>query len=134
MVELDRIIAHDLTIVSDFIRKTADTMESQLSQKLLDTMGSAAKESGNQISIPKGGSFADAFLEMVKGIEYMVDATGKVSLPTLTCSPEMLEKLSREVEERGPEFEKKVYAARVEREQHALAKEAERLARYDLPE
>src|SRR5665213_462510 len=71
LVEFDRIIAHDPSVVSDFIRKTADTMESQLFQKLLDTMGRAAKESGNEISIPKGGSFADAFLEMVKGIEYM---------------------------------------------------------------
>jgi hypothetical protein len=41
--------------------------------------------------------------------------------------------MNREIAERGPEFQKQIDEARKEKEQQALAKEAERIARYDSP-
>jgi hypothetical protein len=101
---------------------------------MLTTMANTAIETGQTLSLAPGRSLADAFLAMVKKTELMVDGEGKISWPQLHCSKEIAEKIDREIEERGPEFKKLLEEARQEKEQQALAKEAERLARYDSSE
>jgi hypothetical protein len=132
-VAIDRILVNDMTIISDFIRKTADGMTGQIVQQLLGEITAVSKETGNTISIPKAGSLADAYLQMIKTTEAMVDHDGRVSLPTLH-PPELAKKLECELAQRGPEFHKEIETARKEKEQQALAREAERLARYDSSE
>lgn len=133
-VKLDRILANDMSVISDFIRETAGAMEEQLFRRLTNEMAAVAKETGNTVTISRGGSLADAFLEMIKTTEMMVNRDGNVSRPTLFLPPELIEQLQREVAERGPEFHRQVEAIRTEKEQQALAKEAERLAQYDNTE
>jgi hypothetical protein len=131
-VKLDRIVANDMAVISDFILETASRMEECLVRKLTDEMASVTKETGNTVSIPKGGSLADAFLEMIKTTQAGVSRDGSVSRPTLFLNdPGFIEKLQRELIERGPEFQKEIEVARNEQDQQALAREAERLARYD---
>lgn len=131
-VKLDRIVANDVSVISDFICETADKMEAQLFQRLAKEMIAVTKETGNTVSIPKDGSLADAFLEMIKTTQAGVSRDGNVSRPTLFLNdPGLIEKLQRELIERGPEFQKQIEAARNAQDQQALAREAERLARYD---
>lgn len=131
-VKLDRIVANDMAVISDFILETASRMEEGLVRKLTDEMAAVTKETGNTVSIPKGGSLADAFLEMIKTTQAGVSRDGSVSRPTLFLNdPGFIEKLQRELIERGPEFQKEIEVARNEQDQQALAREAERLARYD---
>jgi len=129
-VALDRLRANDTSLISDFVGKTADGMSGQALQTLMNEMADVTSETGNTISITKAGSLADAYLQMIKTTEPIVDGEGKVPLPTV-YPPELAKKLERELEERGPEFRKEVENARIEKEQQALASEAERLARYD---
>ena len=131
-VKTDRIVANDMTVISDFIIETANRMEEGLVRKLTEEMAVAAEETGNTVSIPKGGSLAEAFLEMIKTTQASVSRDGNVSRPTLFLNdPGFIEKLQRELIERGPEFQKEIEIARNEQDQQALAREAERLARYD---
>jgi len=131
-VKLDRIVANDMAVISDFILETASRMEEGLVRKLTDEMAAVTKETGNTVSIPKGGSLADAFLEMIKTTQAGVSRDGSVSRPSLFLNdPGFIEKLQRELIERGPEFQKEIEVARNEQDQQALAREAERLARYD---
>jgi hypothetical protein len=131
-IKLDRIVANDMAVISDFIVETANRMEEGLVRKLTEEMASVTKETGNAVSIPKGGSLAEAFLEMIKTTQAGVDRDGKVSRPTLFLNdPSFIGKLQREIIERGPEFQKQIEIARNEQDQQALAREVERLARYD---
>jgi HPt (histidine-containing phosphotransfer) domain-containing protein len=75
---------------------------------------------------------AEAFLEMIKTTQAGVGRDGNVSRPTLFLNdPSFIEKLQHELIERGPEFQKQIEIARNEQDQQALAREVERLARYD---
>jgi hypothetical protein len=131
-IKLDRIVGNDMAIISDFVLETANRMEEGLVRKLADEMGAVSKETGNTVSIAKDGSLADAFLEIIKKTQAGVSRDGNVSRPTLFLNdPGLIEKLERELIERGPEFRKQIEVARNEQDQQALAREAERLARYD---
>ena len=131
-IKIARILANDINLISDFIRETADRREESLVRRLTSEMAAITSETGNTISISKEGSMADAFLKMIKTTQMGVNRDGSVSRPTLFLNnPSLIEKLQREVVERGPEFQKVIEAARNEQEQQALAREAERLARYD---
>ena len=52
-IQIDRVLKHDMTLISDFINKMADSMEEQLISGLLKEMSEVAQETGNTISIPK---------------------------------------------------------------------------------
>lgn len=135
VIDLDRILANDIAVLVDFVRETADKMEEQLFEKLTMEMAAAAKETGNEVLVPKGGSLADAFLEVVKTTQMGVSRDGVVSRPTLFVNdPSFIEKLQVEMLERGPEFLQQIEFARSKQEQQALAREADRLAGYNILE
>lgn len=134
-IKLERILKNDIGVLTDFIRETAGKMEQQLFQRLSAEMIAVTKETGNEVSVAKEGSIADAFLKMVKTTQMGVTAEGKVSRPTLFLNdPSFIEKLQQEIIERGPEFLQEIELARSEQEQKALEREAERLARFDQTE
>ena len=81
--------------------------------------------------IPKTGSMADGLLEMIRTTEPIVGPDGKVSRPTLFLAPQMIEKLQKDIAERGPEFHDQVEALWRQKEKQALDREAQRLAQYD---
>jgi hypothetical protein len=131
-IKTDRIVANDMAVISDFILETANRMEESLVRKLTEEMVAVTNETGNTVSISKEGSLADAFLKIIKTTQAGVSRDGSVSRPTLFLNdPGFIEKLQRELVERGPEFQKQIENARNEQDQQALAREAERLARYD---
>jgi hypothetical protein len=134
VVRVDRILAQDMNLVSDFVRETAGLMGSDLSQRTMAAMLKVAKETGQTLSTAPDGSLADSYLEMIRRTELLVDADGKVLLPTLCSLPGVAEKLAQEIEARGPEFKKLLQDTHKEKERQALAREAERLARYDVQE
>lgn len=131
-VQTDRIMANDMNVISDFILETANRMEENLRSKLTKEMIAVTEETGNTFSVPKGGSLADAYLEMIRTTQASVGRDGNVTRPTfLNTDPGFLEKLQRELNQRGPKFQKQIDVACNEQDQQALAREAERLARYD---
>ena len=131
-IKTERILENDMGAISDFILETANSMEEGLVHRMTQEMAAVAKETGNTVSISKEGSFADAFLEMIKTTQAGVTRDGNVSRPTLFLNDRsFIEKLQRELIERGPEFQKQIEVARNNQDQRALAREAERLARYD---
>jgi hypothetical protein len=133
-IRIDRILANDTTLVSDFLRETAERQEKQFFHSLVGEMNAVAEEAGNTISIPKSGSLADALLEMIRTTEPRVGPAGKVSKPTLFLPPQMIEKLQKDIAECGPEFHDQVEALWREKEKQALDREAQRLSQYDHPE
>jgi hypothetical protein len=130
-IEIDRILAHDVTLISDFVRKIADNMEDQFESGLIREIADSAQEAGNTVSIPKDGMTGEAFLEMIRRASVLVGRDGKVSRPSLFLPPGVFEKMLRDLEQLGPEFKAKVEVVWKEKEEEALEREAKRLARYD---
>ena len=133
-IRLDRVLANDVSLVSDFLREMAEHHESRLFHSLMGEMIAVAEETGRTVTMPRDGSLADAFLQMIQTTEPIVGPDGKARKQTLFLPPQMIEKLQHDIAERGPEFHEKVEALWKEKEEQALEGEAERLARYDRPE
>ena len=127
-IEFHRVLANDLTLIADYIHKTVGALEEQFLKQLLDETTSV----GAAVSVPKGGSLADAFLEMVRNSDVSVGPDGKVSTPNLYLfGAGYQEQLQRELDERGPEFKKKIEDIQETKRKEALEREQRRLARFD---
>lgn len=133
-IDMRRLLANDVTLISDFIQKMAGAMEEQFVSGLVSEMCSVAEETGNTISIPKTGITGEAFLEMIRRTEVLVGSDGKASRPSLFLPPETIDKMVHDLEQLGPEFKAKVDALWIEKEKEALKREEERLARFDHTE
>jgi hypothetical protein len=133
-VQVDRILANDATVISDFLHDMANAAGKRLEEMIFEEMKAAAEESGNAIPLPKDGRYGDALLQMIKRTELPVRADGTVSRPQLFLQPGMLEKIVNDLAQRGLEFEKQADALWKEKEDQALAREKQRLARYDSEE
>ncbi len=127
-IEFSRVLANDLTLISDFIHKTAGAFEQQLVDQILEE----TTKIGMTVPVPQGGSLADAFLEMVRKSDVSVGSDGKVSTPNIYLFGEgYQEQLQREIAERGPEFQETIRQAQELKEREALQREEKRMARYD---
>ena len=133
-IQLDRVLTNDVSLVSDFLREMAEGHETRFFHSLMGEMCAVAEETGRTISMPRDGSLADAFLEMIRTTEPLVGPDGKALKPTLFLPPQVIEKLQHDIAERGPEFHEKVDALWKEKEKRALEGEAQRLAQYDRSE
>jgi hypothetical protein len=130
-IDLPRVVANDLHVVSDFISKTVSDLETQFLHDLLRE----TKDTGQAVTVPKEGSLADGFLEMVRRGAASIGSDGKPSTPNLYLfGKDYRARLEREIAERGPEFKKQVDEIRQAKEKEALEREKQRLARYDCEE
>jgi hypothetical protein len=134
VIGLDRVLANDLTLISDFIEQMAGAMEERLVVDVFNEMSMTAQEAGNTFSIPKTGITGEVFLEMIRSTEVRVGNDGKVSRPSLYLPPGIIDQMKQELDSLGPEFKAKADALWLEKEEQALKQEAERLARYDKTE
>jgi hypothetical protein len=129
-ISTDRILEHDVTLVSDFMKTTAEQFDHGLSQRLFAEVEAVAEETGNTIVFPKEGSLKNAFLELIRGTHLFVGPDGSVTRPTLFLNPATYERFQQQAERRDPEAEKEVEALWKQKEDEARQREAERLARY----
>lgn len=124
------IVSHNLKIITNFRRGIADSMHQQFMESLYGTIGRSTEKSGNIVNASDHVSMAEAFLAILRKIEFGIDEDGRVSLPEFHLGPEVYEKMLASVAEKGSEFEKEVEQVKAEKSAAALERERERLAKY----
>lgn len=123
------IVEGDISAINRFAAELIDRFESGFAANMYSTVGRAAEEVGNSISA-KDMSFPDAFLEMLRRIEFGVDRKGQVTRPQIHLHPEMAKEVIPLMDAQGPEFQQEVDRLTAEKEAAALQREAERRARF----
>ena len=124
------IVAHKLAIIPQFRLDLSEAMERQFRQSMYQTIERSTNASGNVVNMNDQNSIAEAFLEVLRKIEFAVDANGNVSLPEIHLHPEAAKKLFASVEAQTPEFHVELERVKAEKTQKALEWERDRLAKF----
>lgn len=130
-VDSRRLVAHDCTAISEFLLQTINEYEQQLFAEMRTEAQAVATANNTLLETGGSDSLAEQFLRLIERTDMSVDADGKVCRPSLHGPAELFEQLQREIELRGDEFREKIERARDKKEEEALLREAERLAKYE---
>lgn len=114
--------------ITDFIEQISSQMEKTLYKTISDT----CEKTGNTIDAKeKKLSNPEAFLEMLKQIEFSVDKNGNVLIPSIHLHPSQAKKFMDEIKAQGEEYSNKVEEIKKEKSEQAIKKENERLLKFE---
>jgi hypothetical protein len=100
-------------------------------EHLFQTAEEAASSAGNKISRNEhGGNIPAGFLAMLEKIEFGVDRHGRATRPTMHVAPATGKNFLEALESQPAEYHLKVETLSIEKEKNAIAREAERIAKF----
>jgi len=115
-----------------FIHDLSEEMSSQMTKSIYETLGASCDKIGNTIdAMQMNLSNAEAFLEMLKKIEFGVDKYGNVIMPQLHLHPNQSEKFVKDIESQTQEYHRKVEEIKQEKCAQAIEKEKQRLSKFE---
>jgi hypothetical protein len=126
----DDIVCNDLSAIDRTFAAVREAMERQFAQTLYSTVSETARQVGNVVDVQAERSLADAFMAMMEKIEFTADRSGKVSRPEIHVAPETGARLMAALEATPQEFRDRLDALTARKTKEALAREAERKAKF----
>jgi hypothetical protein len=126
----DEIANNDLTIIERNLRQLREAIDRQFAKMFYSTVEEACNQSGNTIDARAAGSLEAAFISMLEKIELGIDKDGTVSLPEIHASPELGERMLATLEGTSQEYQDRIEALKARKTAEAVAREAERKARF----
>ena len=123
------IIQCQFSALPKLINSIATAMSDTIEKSLYIRVAEDAAAVGNTASA-LGRPTPEVLLEMIRKIEFSVDRTGKISVPSIHTSPENAKRLSEEIAMAGPAFEAEMNQLMHEKEAEAIERENTRLARF----
>lgn len=130
LIPFKDIADNDLSLIGRTLLPINETMEKQFAQNMYGMVGAAAEKVGNVVDAQATGSLAQSLLDMLQKIELGVDREGNVTMPQMHVGPDMYKRLATELQNVPPEIEAQIESVKAEKTQLALAKEAERKAKF----
>lgn len=129
-IKYSSIIDNDIQSLFDFVSNFVEGFTSQVVSQMFQTISDACDKSGNVVKQSDYSSKAEAFLEMLKTIEFSVNENGQVELPQLHVGPDGAKALMDELNEQDDEFHEEVERIKKEKSEAAIEKEKARLSKY----
>lgn len=108
-------------------------VHSEFMKMMYQTVHEATERTGNVVDAKQHDSPAEAFMEMLRKIEFGVDRDGAVSQPQIHLAPELYEKFVKDIDTQGLEFREKVKELTAAKRAAARKREAKRKARFVKP-
>lgn len=127
---LEDVRDHRLDKWADGLLDLSDQMHQAMAGMVYKAIEEVTEKHENVVSRSDVGSNAEAFLEMIRKIEFGVDRNGHPSLPSIHASPEMANKLITELESQPPEFHEELERIKQQKIAEALQREEKRKARF----
>ena len=130
IIDTKSIISHDLSCLYTFITNVCNAVHSEFMQYLFKKVHETTEKTGNVVKASDCGSQAEAFLEMLRSIEFGVDRQGNISRPEIHLAPQAFESFVASLERQDEEFHQLVEKLTEEKEHSALTRETKRKARF----
>ncbi|MEE2730552.1 MAG: hypothetical protein VYA55_06985 [Pseudomonadota bacterium] len=124
------LIKNDINQFFQFLNTFIEGFTSQTMQGMFQTISESCDKIGNTVNQKEYASQAEAFLEMLKKVEFSVNENGQVELPQIHVGTGAAEHLMQSLEAQGDEFHAEVERIKQEKSEAALKKEKERLNKY----
>lgn len=128
-LKFDDVVGGKVFAITEQIRSIIAQMEDGFMRSLYETVSEAVEEVGNVVDA-KGKPPTEAYLEMLRMIEFGVNRKGEVTRPEIHTDPETAPKLMKALEDAGPEFHAEVDRVMAEKDADALFREEKRKARF----
>jgi hypothetical protein len=129
-VSFDKLVNHDLTVIDQVLDQLVESMERQFTQMMYSAVSAAADAVGNTVNAKEAGSPREAFAQALEKLQFSVNRSGDVTLPTIHLGPEALKSLQRSTAEAPTEFHQRIEAIKARKISEALECEAKRKARF----
>ena len=126
----DDIIKNDLAVIERNFNQVREAMHQQFAQMFYSTVGEACNQSGNIVDARAAGSLEEAFVAALEKIEFGVDKDGTVRIPEFHVSPEFGGRMMAALESTSQEYQDRIEALKAGKTAEALAREAERKAKF----
>lgn len=129
-IEKENILRNDASKLFAFMNEFIDGFTSQMVGNLFATASNACEKTGNVVNMSDHTSQADAFLDMLKKIEFSVDENGQVSLPSIHVGPSAAGPLIKELESQPQSFHDEVKLVKKQKSESAIEREKLRLSKF----
>ncbi|MEI4484479.1 MULTISPECIES: hypothetical protein [unclassified Phyllobacterium] len=129
-LKFEDIVSHNLSSLPALQSALVADLERQFMGSLYETLGRSTEKTGNVVRANEHHSMADAFLEILRKIEFGVNQDGEISLPELHLGHEAHVKMMASLSEQGVEFHEEVERIKAYKSAAALDRERERLAKF----
>lgn len=114
-----------------FLHNIIEQMSSQLTKTLYQTLNDTCDKTGNIIDATQEKmTNSEAFLEMLKKVEFGIDKYGNILLPEIHLHPSQAKKFMNEIATQGEEYSNLVEEIKKEKSEQAIKKENERLLKF----
>jgi hypothetical protein len=125
------VVDHNVSILRKNVNRIVEDMSAQFQTHLFKLISDTTEKSGNVVSEREFASTPEAFLATIEKINFCVDRTGKVPLPSIYMPGEgSVEKMMAQLESAGPEFAARFEAVKQQKIQEALDQELERKSKF----
>jgi hypothetical protein len=129
-IKFTDIVENKVEIIPRIISETVKNMNASMMRMIFQNVDEACQSSGNVVNRQNGQSNADAFLQMLRTIEFGVDRDGNPSLPSMHASPQAIDAMLKDLKSQGPEFEAEFERIKAEKISAALEQEKERRKKF----
>ena len=124
------LIKNDIDQFFKFLNTFIEGFTSQITQRMFQTISESCDKVGNTVNQNEYASQAEAFLEMLKKVEFSVNKNGQVELPQIHVGTDAAEPLMQSLESQDKDFHAEVERIKQEKYEAALKKEKVRLNKY----
>jgi hypothetical protein len=129
-INYESIVSNDVQRLFDFVGSFVNGFTQQMVEKMFSIVSDACDKSGNVVKGSDHASNAEAFLAILKKVEFSVNENGQVEMPQLHMPPGEAKKWLDELNAQGPEFVEEVEKIKREKALAAIEKEKARLSKY----
>ena len=124
------IVNNNLDIIVRSFGALAESLHQQFATMLYSTVNDVCERTGNTVDAKVEGSLEAAFMAVLEKIELGVDHNGNVSMPEFHVSPDVGKRMLAALENSPPEYKERIEALKTRKTAEALAREAERKAKF----
>jgi hypothetical protein len=129
-IRYEDLIKNDINQFFQFVNTFIEGFTSQTMQGMFQAISESCDKIGNTVNQKEYASQAEAFLEMLKKVEFSVNENGQVELPQIHVGTGTAEHLIQSLEAQSEEFHAEVERIKQQKSEAALKKEKERLNKY----
>lgn len=129
LIEFKDIVDQNLSIIPTSIMTIGTEMADEQIKMMFRTVSAACDQSGNIVRAAER-PLAEAFMEMLEKIEFGVDRSGEVSIPSIYVPPDASDRMIGELEGQPDEYQERIREIIEAKKAAALDAEQVRLGRF----
>lgn len=129
-IDLSDIVAGKVEVIFETAVQVSNSMHEQMTKMLVETLHRGTEATGQTVDA-SGRPMYEAMYEVLEKMPPTLNDDGELSMPTMFIHPSQSEKISKDLNSAGSDFERKFDALKERKRAEALKNEADRIAKFE---